>query len=143
MMKMKPHLHQLQFLVTVDKMIKSFIEFILEKWHSTIPSYYSKGDSMDVYKNPSSAELHKIIHSSESKSARAILHNDDVYVWDAMKGIHHEVNDALKLNQHQRYFLSIGKDRYSSEYNSDGNIRHIKEHPWVHEHLSKHRFFHS
>jgi len=124
--------------------MKTFIEFITEVWHASLENKYSAGLShFDVHKNPSKAELHKIVHSSEAKSARGIIHGNDVYVWDAMKAIHHEVDDELKLDVPKKNYISIGKNRYGSEYTgSDDNAQHIFNHPWVKSTLDKHRFFH-
>lgn len=122
--------------------MKTFREFLEESWHSSARAWYTKDTHFDVYKNPSKSELHKIVHSSEAKSARAIIHGSDVYVWDAMHGIHDNVKDHLGIDTSRKNFISIGKDRYGSEYTGNGDISHIKEHPWVKKTLPDHRFFH-
>jgi len=122
--------------------IKTFKEFITEEWHASVQNYYSKNKYFDVHKNPSKSELHKIIHHSESKSARGIVHGNDVYVWDAMHGIHDNVADHLGLDVHRRNYISIQKDRYGSEYAGNGYTKHLTDHPWVKKTIPNHRFFH-
>ena len=124
--------------------MKGFRQF-LEAWHDTMGSPYksTKDSHFDIHKNPSKNDLTKLVHGSEAKAVRAILHKNDVYVWDAMHSHHSAVKDHLKLDG-ARHYINVRKDRYDSEYAGSGEgAEPIKKHPWVSKTLSKHRFFHS
>ena len=126
--------------------MKSFKQFITEVWHSAVPfpeHWKNSNQHFDVHKNPGKSELHKLVHNSEAKSLRGIIHGKDVYVWDAMGAYHSHVDDHLKLDSGNKNYIHIGKDRLSSEYNGDGDVKHITEHPWIKSTLDNHRFFHS
>lgn len=122
----------------------SFKQYLQEKWHSTAPAFYKNSPNVEIHKNPSSTELHKMVQGSEAKSVRGILHGDDVYVFDAMHAIHADVADHLGIKPHHSDFFSVGKDRYSSEYiRNDEQLKKITTHPWIKRTIPNHRFFHS
>jgi hypothetical protein len=120
-----------------------------EAWHSSMPSPYKAhaGKHVDIHKNPSKQELHKIIHGSEAKRARVILHGHDAYAWDAMHAVHDDVREHLKLGPytyHKRQgYIDIGKDRIGTEYSGGDGTKHISDHPWIKKVASDKRIFHS
>jgi hypothetical protein len=110
----------------------------------TAPAFYKNGSDVEIHKNPSASELQKMVHKSEAKSARGIMHGDDVYMFDAMHAIHSDVSDHLKLNSKSHDHFSVGRDHYSSEYiRNDEQLDRIKNHPWIKKTIPNHRFFHS
>jgi len=124
--------------------MKTFLRFVAEEWHTAMPSPYKahQGESIHIYKNPSSHEVAKIVHGSEAKTARGILHGKDAYVWDGMGAIHADVDHHLKLGSRHKDHFNIGKDRIFSEYLPDTPV-HVTEHPWVKKTLPNHKFFHA
>ena len=132
--------HDHKFFSNFDKYkIKNIVT---EVFHDSMPSPYKahKGELVDIWKNPSRGEVDKIVNTSESKNARAILHGDDCYVFDAMKAIHCDVVDHLKIPSVQTDHFTIGRDRIGSEYVGH-SPNHITRHPWVSSTLSDKRFF--
>ena len=119
---------------------------LFEAWHDTMPSPFkaSAGKTVDIFKNPSRAELHHIIKNSEAGTARGIFHGDDVYAFDAMHAIHDNVKDHLGLKVTRREFFKVGKDHWSSEYvDNDETLHRNLNHPWIKRTIPNHRFFHS
>lgn len=60
---------------------------LTEEWHTTLPS--SEGDhTYDVFKNPTKAEVFKLLAQSKHHEARALVTPTDIYVWNADADIH-------------------------------------------------------
>ena len=125
--------------------MKSFKDFIKEKWETTVVSPYkfTGSDNMaDVYKNPSKYELKKLLKDAKFHILRGILSpNGDVYVWDSYYLTHWDMrNEIPKLKEiKSKYFINVKHDdTYNSEYGSDN-----RDHPWVQKTLKDYRFFHS
>lgn len=68
-------------------------EIITEAWHNTFRLH--GGDDVDVYKNPSKAELTKLFQQarvSNGLALRALLTTDgSIYVWDAFIATHNDL----------------------------------------------------
>lgn len=125
--------------------MKSFKTFIKEEWVSSMPGPYkfNKDKTVDIFKNPTKKELNEIIQNSEAHTARGIFHGNDVYLFDAMMAIHHDVSDHLKLQSRSRNFFTVKRDRWGSEYvDNDETLNRITNHPWIKKTIPNHRFFH-
>jgi hypothetical protein len=67
-------------------------QYILEKYYTTVKHVYKTGETVDVFINPTSAELYKNLDSwREEKKAHALLTlSGDLYVWDMFAGMLHQ-----------------------------------------------------
>jgi hypothetical protein len=60
---------------------------VTEAWHASMPSQES-GKTLDIFKNPSRAELMKVIALSRYNEARGLVTATDLYVWNADADVH-------------------------------------------------------
>lgn len=134
----------------IKRLIKSGIshryDTMSEDLHDRMPSQFKTqaGQHVDIYKNPTRSEVEHIVKNSEAHSARGIFHGNDVYMFDGMKAIHHQVSDHLGLNTTHVDHFNVGRGHWVSEYiRNDEDLHRVQNHPWIKKTIPKYRFFHS
>ncbi len=108
-----------------------------ESYHTTLKGYGKNSEEVEIHKNPSRNQLHKLLHQSEFKRLRGLLSQEgNSYVWDAGSAPHFHVEDELGFRA--KDYLKVdffkwkdGNIHISQEYYPAEMNHHIKNHPWV------------
>lgn len=106
---------------------------LVETWFTSIKGY---NGLVDVYKNPSRAELMKLIHEDEYKQVRALATKDDLYIFTASLS-HGDVQSALGWDlwdkarifiDQQGPYLNVNDDMVFSGTDDDYEKEEDREH---------------
>lgn len=99
--------------------VRHFMDIITEAWFKGIR--LSNGEVIDVYKNPSRAELMKLINKDEYNSVRALATPTDLYVFTANLS-HGDVQTALGWGLWDKARIFIDKQGPYMNENDDMNL---------------------
>jgi hypothetical protein len=120
-------------------------KIIKEAFHAAFKTKYGQGEgkTTEVHKNPTRKEIHG---STQYDDVGGFLHHNDLYTFNRMHSLHHEVRDHIGADHHhlpvvishrgkEAHVQVTDNSRHSKWHHNPDTEHYIRNHPQIKKHF--------